>query len=196
MKPILVIDDEEMYRNTISSVLRQSGYQVVEAEDGEKGLDILQNQPVELIISDVMMENLDGFGFIERVRMDPATSTIPFIFVTGLSDKKTMRKGMTLGADDFLVKPFTGAELVAAVDSRLAKHKEGHSESERKLAQLRSSISLAMPHEIRTPLNSIIGFTELLHAGKIGPISDRQKEYLGDAGVSILLVIGVLYIRK
>ena len=162
MKPILVIDDEEMYRNTISSVLRQSGYQVVEAEDGEKGLDILQNQPVELIISDVMMENLDGFGFIERVRMDPATSTIPFIFVTGLSDKKTMRKGMTLGADVFLVKPFTGAELVAAVDSRLAKHKEGHSESERKLAQLRSSISLAMPHEIRTPLASIIGFAEIL----------------------------------
>jgi two-component system sensor histidine kinase/response regulator len=162
MKPILVIDDEEMYRNTISSLLRQSGYAVVEANDGEKGLDIVQNQPVELIISDVMMENLDGFGFIERVRMDPATSTIPFIFVTGLSDKKTMRKGMTLGADDFLVKPFTGAELLAAVESRLAKQKETHVESERKLAQLRLSISLAMPHEIRTPLASIIGFAEIL----------------------------------
>lgn len=162
MKPILVIDDEEMYRATITSLLRQSGYAVVEADDGEKGLDIVQNHPVELIISDVMMENLDGFGFIERVRMDPATSTIPFIFVTGLSDKKTMRKGMTLGADDFLVKPFTGAELLAAVESRLAKHKETHVESERKLAQLRSSISLAMPHEIRTPLANIIGFAEIL----------------------------------
>lgn len=161
MKPILVIDDEEMYRSTISSVLRQSGYAVLEADDGEKGLEIVQNQPVELIISDVMMDNLDGFGFIERVRMDPATSTIPFIFVTGLSDKKTMRKGMTLGADDFLVKPFTGDELLAAVESRLSKHKEGTHEAERKLSQLRSSISLAMPHEIRTPLASILGFAEI-----------------------------------
>jgi two-component system sensor histidine kinase/response regulator len=161
MKPILVIDDEEMYRNTISSVLRQSGYSVVEADDGAKGLEIVQQQPIELVISDVMMDNLDGFGFIERVRMDPATSTLPFIFVTGLSDKKTMRKAMTLGADDFLVKPFTGDELVAAVESRLAKHKEATDEGERKLSQLRSSISLAMPHEIRTPLASIIGFAEI-----------------------------------
>lgn len=162
MKPILVIDDEEMYRATISAILRQSGYMVLEAENGEQGLEIVQQRPVELVISDVMMEKLDGFGFIERVRMDPATSTLPFIFVTGLSDKETMRKGMTLGADDFLVKPFTGAELVAAVEARLARHKEAVGESERKLAQLRSSISLAMPHEIRTPLASIIGFAEIL----------------------------------
>ncbi len=162
MNPILVIDDEEMYRSTISSLLRQSGYTVLEAEDGEKGIEIVQSQPVELIISDVMMDNLDGFGFIERVRMDPATSTIPFIFVTGLSDKKTMRKGMTLGADDFLVKPFTGAELLAAVESRLVKHNETTEHAERKLSELRSSISLALPHEIRTPLASIIGFAEII----------------------------------
>lgn len=162
MKPILVIDDEEMYRKTISGVLRQSGYAVLEADDGEKGLEIVQHQPVELIISDVMMDNLDGFGFIERVRMDPATSTIPLIFVTGLSDKETMRKGMTLGADDFLVKPFTGSELLAAVEARLAKQREASEEAGRRLSQLRSSISLAMPHEIRTPLASIIGFAEIL----------------------------------
>jgi len=161
MKPILVIDDEEMYRSMISSVLRQSGYTVLEADDGEKGVEIVQNQPVELIISDVMMDNLDGFGFIERVRMDSAHCTIPFIFVTGLADKETMRKGMTLGADDFLVKPFTGDELVAAVESRLLKHKESADEAERKLSQLRASISLALPHEIRTPLASIIGFAEI-----------------------------------
>jgi signal transduction histidine kinase len=162
MKPILVIDDEEMYRTTISSILRQSGYAVLSAENGEQGLEIVQQQPLALIISDVMMGKLDGFGFIERVRMDPATSTIPFIFMTGLSDKETMRKGMTLGADDFLVKPFTGAELVAAVESRLRKRQDATDDADRKLSQLRSSISLAMPHEIRTPLASIIGFAEIL----------------------------------
>lgn len=162
MNPILVIDDEEMYRSTMSGILRHSGYQVIEAENGERGLEIVQQRPIELIISDVMMDRLDGFGFIERVRMDPATSTLPLIFVTGLSDKETMRKGMTLGADDFLVKPFTGGELIAAVEARLSKQREAASESERKLAQLRSSISLAIPHEIRTPLTSIVGFAEIL----------------------------------
>lgn len=162
MKPILVVDDEEMYRGTISSVLRESGYAVLEACNGEQGLEIFQQQAVELVISDVMMDKLDGFGFIERIHMDPATSTIPFIFMTGLSDKETMRKGMTLGADDFLVKPFTGAELLAAVESRLEKHRDVTAEAERKLSRLRSSISLAMPHEIRTPLTSIIGFAEIL----------------------------------
>jgi two-component system sensor histidine kinase/response regulator len=172
MNPILVIDDEETYRTMISSILRQSGYTVLEAENGEKGVEIVQNQPIELIISDVMMDTLDGFGVIERLRMDRATGTIPFIFVTGLSDKETMRKGMTLGADDFLVKPFTGPELLAAVESRLVKHKENVNEAERKLSQLRSSISLAMPHEIRTPLASIIGFAQIIgdEGGKLtGP---------------------------
>jgi signal transduction histidine kinase len=73
-----------------------------------------------------------------------------------------MRKGMTLGADDFLVKPFTGAELLSAVESRLLKHKEAADEAERKLSQLRASISLAMPHELRTPLSSIVGFAQIL----------------------------------
>lgn len=156
MNPILVIDDEEMYRKTISGVLRQSGYPVLQAESGEEGIEIMQNQPVDLIISDIMMDNLDGFRFIERIRMDPATSTVPLIFVTGLSDKETMRKGMTLGADDFLVKPFTGDELLAAVESRLAKRNQTAEQAERKLSQLRSSISLALPHETAHPWRALL----------------------------------------
>jgi two-component system, sensor histidine kinase and response regulator len=162
MNPILVIDDEEMYREMLGQTLTQAGYAVLKAEDGKKGLEIALNQPIELIVCDVMMDNLDGFGLIERVRMDPATSTIPFVFVTGLSDRNTMRKGMSLGADDFLVKPFTGAELLSAVESRLVKHRDAVEEAERRLSQLRASISLAMPHEIRTPLATIVGFAQIL----------------------------------
>ena len=162
MKQILVIDDEEQYRQTVSNALRHSGYLVLEAESGEKGIEIAQNQAVDLIVSDVMMENLDGFGVLDRIRMDPGTSTVPFVFMTGLGDKASMRKGMTLGADDFLVKPFTGAELLTAIEVRLMKHKEMVDESERKLAQLRSSINLALPHELRTPLSSILGFAEII----------------------------------
>ena len=162
MKRILVIDDEDMYRQTVSKVLRQSGYTVLEAGNGEKGVEIAQAQPVDLIISDVTMGKLDGFGVIERLRMDPATNTIPFIFMTGLSDRDSMRKAMGLGADDFLTKPFSGSDLLSAVEARLAKHSELMDKAEQKLSQLRSSISLALPHEIRTPLAGILGFAEII----------------------------------
>jgi signal transduction histidine kinase len=135
---------------------------VLEAECGEKGVEIAQNQTVDLVISDVMMENLDGFGVLDRLRMDPGTSTVPFVFMTGLGDRDSMRKAMALGADDFLVKPFSGAELLTAIEARLAKHTEMVNEAERKLSQLRSSISLALPHELRTPLTSILGFAEIV----------------------------------
>lgn len=162
MKRILVVDDEEQYRRTVSTTLRQSGFFVFEARDGQEGSEIAQHHIPDLIISDVMMEKLDGFALLDKLRMDPATSTIPFIFMTGLSDKDSMRKGMTSGADDFLVKPFTGSDLLAAVESRLVRQKEMAEEAERKLKQLRSSISLSLPHEIRTPLSGILGFAEVL----------------------------------
>jgi signal transduction histidine kinase len=87
---------------------------------------------------------------------------IPFIFMTGLADRESRRRGMALGADDFLVKPFTGSELLTAIETRLARHKEMLMEAEKKLAQLRSSITLSLPHEIRTPLASILGFAEII----------------------------------
>ena len=162
MNRILLIDDEQAYRQTIGNALRQSGYCVFEAGDGERGIEIAQNERVDLIISDVVMEKLDGFAMIDRLRMDPATCTIPFILMTGLADHESRRRGMTLGADDFLVKPFTGTELMTAIETRLARHKEMIMEAERKLVQLRSSITLALPHELRTPLASILGFAEII----------------------------------
>ncbi|MCX6141659.1 MAG: hybrid sensor histidine kinase/response regulator [Ignavibacteriales bacterium] len=162
MNRILLVDDEQAYRQTISNALRQGGYCVFEAGDGEKGIEIAQNEKVDLIISDVMMDKLDGFAMIDRLRMDPATCTIPFILMTGLADQESRRRGMTLGADDFLVKPFTGSELMTAIETRLARHREMIMETERKLVQLRSSITLALPHELRTPLASILGFAEII----------------------------------
>jgi two-component system sensor histidine kinase/response regulator len=162
MNRILVIDDEDMLRQTVVEVLRQSGYSVLEAENGEKGLALAQSQPFDLIISDIMMDTMDGFKVMERVRADQAISTTPFIFMTGVSDRETMRRGMSLGADDFLTKPFTGSELLAAVEVRLSKHSDLLEKAEQKLSELRSSISLALPHEIRTPLSGILGFAEII----------------------------------
>jgi signal transduction histidine kinase len=180
MKRILVIDDDESYRLMVSAVLKQSGFSVLEASNGHNGIELAQAHALDLIISDVMMENLDGFGVLDRLRMDPATSTIPFIFMTGLSDRESLRKGMTLGADDFLVKPFTGEVLLSAVEARLTRHQELSDEAERKLTQLRTSISLALPHELRTPLTAILGFSDIL-ADEKGTLSQAEIAHMGKA---------------
>jgi signal transduction histidine kinase len=180
MKRVLVIDDDESYRQMVSSILKQSGFAVLDANNGNQGIELAQTHALDLVICDVMMENLDGFGVLDRLRMDPATSTMPFIFMTGLTDKESMRKGMTLGADDFLVKPFTGSDLRSAVEARLEKHREMTHEAERKLTQLRTSISLALPHELRTPLTAILGYSEVLAADR-SALDQAEITYAGRA---------------
>jgi signal transduction histidine kinase len=178
MKRVLVVDDDEMYRKMVVSNLKQAGLSVLETSDGAKAIGLAQTNHIDLIICDVMMDKLDGFGVLERLHMDPSTCTIPFIFMTGLSDKESMRKGMTCGADDFLVKPFTATELMSAVEARLIKHQEMGDEAERKLAQLRTSISLALPHELCTPLTAILGFSEVV-ADENNGLSLAEIAYMG-----------------
>ena len=162
MKRVLVIDDDDLYRETVTACLEEAGYSVVRAENGARGIELAQSSHVDLILSDVMMDALDGYGVLDRLRMDPATSTIPVILMTGLSDRESMRRGMAGGADDFIVKPFTCTDLLMAVEARLVKHDEMEHVAERKLDELRTSISLALPHELRTPLTAILGFSEIL----------------------------------
>ena len=121
MTRILVIDDDDLYRRSVSNVLRLSGFDVLEAANGETGVEIAQTLAPNLVMCDVMMKRCDGFEVIDRLRTDPSTSEIPFIFMSGLSDEGTVGKGMNLGADDFLVKPFSFSDLLAAVDAQFMK---------------------------------------------------------------------------
>ncbi len=121
MKVILVIEDQQPIRNNIAIILNRSGFQAVEAENGTVGVQLAAAYLPDLIICDVMMPSLDGYGVLEQVRQNPETANIPFIFLTAKSDRSDMRQGMNLGADDYLTKPFTKDELVEAVSSRLKK---------------------------------------------------------------------------
>src|SRR6201999_4576211 len=163
MKKILVIDDEEWLREMMLLALRQRGFEVIEAENGEKGIEVARQELPDLILCDVNMDKVDGYLTLSSLRNQPATAAIPFILMTGLADQAGMRHGMELGADDYLPKPFTIDGLYAAVDARLKKAKTTREEAEKKLNDLRDNISLMLPHEMRTPLNGIIGFAELLH---------------------------------
>ncbi len=162
MKQILVIDDEAWLREMVRVALEDKSYDVLEAENGARGVDLARRHLPDLILCDVNMKEMDGYRTLSSLRNEPGTASIPVILMTGLADNAGMRHGMELGADDYLAKPFTLDDLYAAVEARLKKLQTVRQEAEKKLADLRDSISLMLPHELRTPLNGILAYAELL----------------------------------
>ncbi|GAB4271065.1 MAG: response regulator [Candidatus Promineifilaceae bacterium] len=169
MATILVVEDDDLLRSTIVDVLDSVGtYKVVSAENGRIGLEKAVRYLPDLIVCDIEMPELDGYGLLKLVRENVNTATIPFIFLTALSDRMSTRTGMELGADDYITKPFTAEELLKAINSRFDKQKKLSAQYEQKIETLRGNIMMAVPHELRTPLGIIIGFSDLL-------VQDVQK---------------------
>jgi diguanylate cyclase (GGDEF)-like protein len=122
MPKILVIEDEALVRANILEILDSSGYfNALGAENGLIGVRLAQEHQPDLIVCDIMMPELDGYGVLEALRADPATAAIPFIFLTAKADQADLRFGMNLGADDYLTKPFRRSELLLAISTRLEK---------------------------------------------------------------------------
>lgn len=159
---ILAIEDEYAIREAITGVLSYEGFEVIVAKNGRIGVERAKEFLPDLIICDILMPELDGYGVLSELRKDPSTATIPFVFLTAKVDKDDLRLGMNLGADDYLVKPFRAQELLRAVRTRLEKQELIHQQSDRKLKDLRGNIIHALPHELRTPLTTILGFSSLL----------------------------------
>ena len=121
MKRILIIEDEpEMLRN-LTTILRLEKFRPLSAENGRLGVDLAKKQKPDLILCDVTMPGLDGYGVIAALRADAETVTIPFIFLTANAEKLDVRAGMNLGADDYITKPVAKADLLAAIRSRLER---------------------------------------------------------------------------
>ena len=122
MKKILLIEDNNEMRENTSEILELANYKVITASNGKNGVDMAQKELPDLIICDIMMPELDGYGVLYLLSKNPATAGIPFIFLTAKAEKTDMRKGMSMGADDYLTKPFEEMELLNAVDARLRKN--------------------------------------------------------------------------
>jgi DNA-binding response OmpR family regulator len=121
MKNILIIDDKEDIRNLIRIVLTNYGFTILEAVNGQVGVQMIHDHKPDLVICDINMPAMDGYETLGVVRESSATAPIPFILMTGLVSLDGFRRGMVCGADDYLVKPFSPDELVEAVMSRLAR---------------------------------------------------------------------------
>jgi DNA-binding NarL/FixJ family response regulator len=124
MKKILVIEDEPEMRRNIAALLRYHDYQPIVAENGRVGIDAARREKPDLILCDVMMPEVDGYGVLRALQTDAALARIPFIFLTAKGEKADLRSGMNLGADDYLTKPVPNADLVAAVGMRLRRSEQ------------------------------------------------------------------------
>ena len=175
MSKLLVIDDDVAVRSNLIELFEMEGFQVIGAENGRVGVQLARQHLPDLIVCDIMMPELDGYGVLEELRQDFVTSTIPFVFLTAKADKFDLRQGMTMGADDYLIKPFTRDEILTAVSARLSKQAVLTKKVQHKFDDLRANIALALPHELRTPLTGILGASELLlEEAPSLPLSDIQ----------------------
>lgn len=121
LKKILLIEDDAVLRDNTAELLELLGYQVNVASNGRIGVEKAKNDSPDIIVCDIMMPELDGYGVLEQLSKNDQTKQIPFIFLSAKTERQDVRKGMNLGADDYITKPFSEDELVSAIESRLAK---------------------------------------------------------------------------
>src|SRR6188768_1723726 len=121
MKSILVIEDNKDIRENTAEILDLAGFKAITAEDGRRGVDLAVKEKPDVIICDIMMHELDGYGVPHLLRKNPETLSVPFIFVTAKTERSDFRKGMEMGADDYITKPFEDSELLNAIEMRLKK---------------------------------------------------------------------------
>jgi two-component system, sensor histidine kinase and response regulator len=187
MTKILVIEDETILREEILKWLSLEDYETFGASDGVAGVnEAFQRQP-DLVISDITMPLLDGYGVLAELRANAATADTPFIFVTARAAYEDVRQGMDLGADDYITKPFSRIELLQAIHTRLDKkaiqeqHREREVdqwrqafEDEREQRQVKAKLIAMFSHGFRNPLTAIISSNSLLR--DYGHRMDAEKQ--------------------
>ena len=162
MPHIIVIDDDQMARDRVIATLGVKEYTATGAPDGLSGVGLVFEHNPDLVLCDVNMPSMDGYAVLDRLRHDARTADIPFVFMTARDERDDLRRGMELGADDYLTKPFSAGELLAAVQTQLDKRRTITRKYEQALSQLRKNIVYALPHELRTPLTGSLGDAEVL----------------------------------
>jgi len=162
MKTVLLIDDDEDVLATLSFALTHHGQRVLTAGTGDEGIALARQHLPDLIISDINMPGTDGRSVLQTLRADPQLGTKQIVLMTGNTSAITPRSGMNLGADDFLVKPFSLDDLLRCVEARLKRADLNWRVEDRILVDLRKALASTLPHELFTPLAGILGLTEVL----------------------------------
>jgi DNA-binding response OmpR family regulator len=187
METILIIEDTYELRESIAEVLRQEGYNVLQAENGRIGIEQALKHTPDLILCDIMMPGTDGFEVLKFLKQQKGLMNFPFIYMSALEERKNVREGMELGADDYLVKPFTIDELLKAIKIRLEKHRsievQINSQIEIIEKELQTSISqLKMQVDSQ---NTLLGMAVAEKEEVAGKLIEKQDQLMQDALRSI-----------
>ena len=176
---ILVIEDERNVRENIVELLEAESFEVFSAKDGFEGIFLAQVHSPELILCDVNMPELDGYGVLNTLRKDPEIAITPFIFLTAKAASEEIRQGMNLGADDYLTKPFSRQELLATIKARLSKQKIHAQNTDILLSNIGESLSYSISEKIFNPLDEILAASEIF-VQDANSIESSDIKKLGD----------------
>lgn len=179
MTKILVIEDEKYLLEDITELLQYTDFEVQGASNGAQGLRIAESYVPDLIICDVMMPDMNGYQVLEAIRANPHTANTSFIFLTAKADRDSVRQGMELGADDYLTKPFTSAELLTAINTRLARLSQLAVANEQKIESAKRQLTRMVTHELRTPLISINTVVDII-SRQAGQLEQNELQELLD----------------
>ncbi len=174
---ILLVDDEQANLELFSTILEDEGYRTLSARDASLALKLLETEKPDLIISDIYMPEMGGFEFYEKVQGIPELRSVPFIFLSALSDRAHVREGKELGADDYLTKPIDIDELVTTVRGKLKRAASMRSAMQNEFNALKEQILSTLSHELNTPLTYIIGFSEIISSAASSITTNELKEF-------------------
>lgn len=135
MYSILIIEDEPSYSNIMEMILKMEGFSVCCASDGNAGLAMLRESRYDVVLCDIMMPGMNGLALLEVLKGNDLLADIPFIFVSAMGERADVRRGMAAGADDYLTKPFSADELIAAVTGRIRRHEMIHQQHDKSIFQ-------------------------------------------------------------
>lgn len=186
MNTVLLIDDDEGILAAFGLALRNHGYRVFEASTGTAGFELAKQQLPDIIITDIAMPGGDGEDLLKRLRQHPDLANKQVVLMTGEVHRLGPRRGMEVGADDFLVKPVSLEALLSCVEARLKRAQVHWRVEDRALERLRASLHSNLPHEFFTPLGGILGLTDILRAEWGGLPANEVKDLLNDIHHSAL----------
>jgi len=174
---VLVIEDDVAVRQTLEDLLELNGHTVFSAADGVEGVKLAERIP-DLIICDIGMPGMDGYQVIASIQQMPLCRDIPFIFLTARTGRDDLRRGMSLGADDYITKPFSERDVLEAIKARFRRQQPLREKVDRLLATRTEQAGADWSHTLMTPLNGILGGLQLIEAeaDTIGP--SELKELL------------------
>ncbi len=177
MAVILIIEDDETIRSEVVQWLQFEDHEVLSAANGREGIRLALEHKPDLIVSDILMPETDGYRVLFELRVSPSTALIPFIFMSAKAERQDLRYGMELGADDYLSKPFTRGELMRAIEKRIQRHASYQTTTDQQIATVKRSLLRRLSHELRTPLVGVLGIGELLTSGAATLSDDEIVEY-------------------